>query len=68
MSKMQVMRTESPNLMKLIKRIWYISVAIGAVGVMVQEKFVIKETFWIISISSIVLAFSCAIGSVKKFV
>lgn len=66
MSKKQRLRTESPNLMKLIKRIWYFSVVIGAVGVMLQERFVIKETFWIISISSIVLAFSCAIMFLLK--
>lgn len=66
MSEKPRMRTESPTLRKLIKRIWYFSVAIGAVGVMLQEKFVIKEIFWIISISSIALAFSCVIMLLLK--
>jgi len=46
---------------KLIRRIWYVSLAIGSVGLILQYKFEIKEIFWIIAISTLLLAFSCGI-------
>ncbi len=51
---------------KLIKRIWYVSLAVGAAVVMLQHKFVVKETFWIISVSTLLLAFSCAMILINK--
>ncbi|MFB5281028.1 hypothetical protein [Peribacillus sp. Hz7] len=58
-------KSSSP-LRKLIKRIWYVSLAVGAGATMLQEKFPFKEMFWIISISSLILAFSCAVMLFKK--
>ncbi|MEH7501549.1 hypothetical protein V7152_05795 [Neobacillus drentensis] len=46
---------------KLIKRIWYVSLAIGSIGLILQYKFEIKEIFWVISISTLLLAFTCVI-------
>jgi hypothetical protein len=51
---------------KLIKRIWYGSFAVGSVGVMLQHKFVFKETFLIITVSTLLLAFSCAMMLINK--
>jgi hypothetical protein len=61
-------REESPtsSLSKFIKRIWYVSLAGGAIGVMLQQRFVVKGLFWIISISTLLLAFSCAVMLVNK--
>lgn len=53
-------------LSKLVKRIWYVSLAVGAAAIMLQGKFELKEMFWIISISALVLSFSCAIMLFKK--
>ena len=58
--------TPSSPLSKLIKRIWYVSLAVGAVGVMIEYKFVFKETFWIISLSTLILAISCAMILINK--
>ncbi|MFJ8257168.1 hypothetical protein ACIQ4Z_07735 [Peribacillus asahii] len=58
-------KSSSP-LSKLIKRIWYVSLAMGAGATMLQDKFPFKEMFWIISISSLILAFSCAVLLFKK--
>ncbi|GHH96605.1 hypothetical protein [Neobacillus kokaensis] len=46
---------------KLIRRIWYVFLAIGSIGLLLQNKFEIKETFWIISVSTLFLAFFCAV-------
>jgi hypothetical protein len=46
---------------KLITRIWFVYLAIGTVGLLLQYKFEIKEIFWLISISTLLLAFSCVI-------
>lgn len=51
---------------ELIKRIWYISLFVGAATDMLF-KFQFKEMFWILSISSLILAFSCAIMLLKKY-
>ena len=61
-------REESPTspLSKFIKRIWYVSLAGGAIGVMLQQRFVVKGLFWIISISTLLLAFSCAVMLFNK--
>ncbi|MBU8878838.1 hypothetical protein BGM26_07540 [Bacillus sp. FJAT-29790] len=56
----------SSSLSKLIKRIWYVSLAVGPTTTMLQGKFPFKEMFWIISISSLILAFSCAVMLFKK--
>ncbi len=54
-------KSSSSPLSKLIKRIWVVSLAIGAAATMLQDKFPFKEMFWMISLSSLVLAFSCAV-------
>jgi hypothetical protein len=51
---------------KILKRIWYVSLTAGAAATMLQDKFPFKEMFWIISISSLILAFSCAVMLFKK--
>lgn len=38
-------KSPSRPLSKQIKRIWYFFLAIGAMGVMLQDKFLVKETF-----------------------
>ena len=50
-------REKSPlsPLSKLIKRIWYVSLAVGATEIMLQDKFALKEMFWIISTSTLFL-------------
>ncbi|MFF2596805.1 hypothetical protein ACFVSZ_25930 [Priestia megaterium] len=53
-------------LSKLIKRIWYVLLAVGAAAIMLQDKFAFKEIFWVISLSTLFLAFSCAIMFFKK--
>jgi hypothetical protein len=66
--KQSAKREKSPlnPLSKLIKRIWVVSLAVGAAATMLQDKFPYKEMFWIISISSLILAFSCAVMLLKK--
>lgn len=61
-------REKSPlsPLSKLIKRIWYVSLAVGAAAIILQDKFSFKEMFWIISIITLFLAFSSAVMLFKK--
>lgn len=61
-------REKSPlsPLSKLIKRIWYVSLAVGAAAIMLQDKLAFKEMFWIISISTLFLALSCVVMFFKK--
>ncbi|MEC0343873.1 hypothetical protein [Peribacillus frigoritolerans] len=56
----------SLSLSKLFKRIWFVSLAVGAAAIMLQDKLAFKEMFWIISISTLFLAFSCAVMFFKK--
>jgi hypothetical protein len=55
-----------PSLIKLIKQIWYVSLAVGAAAILLQGKFMFKEMFWVISISTLFLAFSCVFMLFKK--
>lgn len=68
MNEQSDQREKSPlsPLSKLIKRIWYVSLAVGTVAIMLQDKFAFKEMFWIISISTLFLAFSCVAMFFKK--
>ncbi|MEK4537081.1 hypothetical protein NST21_17430 [Peribacillus sp. FSL K6-1552] len=66
-NKQSIKREKSPLILsKLFKRIWYVSLAVGAAVIMLQGKFAFKEMFWIISISTLFLAFSCAVMLFKK--
>ena len=44
---------------KLTKRIWFVSFAVGTVGMMLRYKYPFTEIFWVISISTLILAFTC---------
>ncbi|WP_144555925.1 hypothetical protein [Bacillus sp. X1(2014)] len=54
------------QLIKIIRRIWYVSFVVGVGATMSQYKFPFKEMFWIISITSLILAFSCTVMIFKK--
>ncbi|ALC85532.1 hypothetical protein AM499_06650 [Bacillus sp. FJAT-22090] len=51
---------------KLTKRIWFVSFAVGTAGIMLRYKYPFKEMFWVISISTLILAFACVVIILKK--
>jgi len=46
---------------KLTKLIWFVSFAVGTVGMMLRYKYPFTEMFWVISISALILAFTCVV-------